>query len=323
VSPAPVVASAPLYHAPVVAAAPLYHAPVVASAPLYHAPAVANPAPLYHAPAVAKPAPLYHAPVVANPAPLYHAPAVANPAPLYHAPVVASAHLYQAPVVIKSAPLYTAPAVAKLAPLYHAPIKSKPAPLYHAPVARTSHVAPAYGAPEVYPDEVLPYTYQYAVADDYSGSRFTASETDDGTAARTGSYSVNLPDGRIQTVNYHANDIDGYVAEVTYTGEAAFPAGIAPVAFVQAVHAAPVAVSQAAHAAPTAIAHKVHAAHPLAQLVAHPAPGPLVVHPVIHAAASPVDHVTAPEAKEQAQADNTMNKAPSTEKKTEATYYYF
>merc|ERR1711990_924877 len=68
--------------------------------------------------------------------------------------------------------------------------------------------AVAHAVP-VYPDEVSPYTYQYAVADDYSGSRFDAQETDDGTAARQGHYSVNLPDGRIQHVNYHANDIDG------------------------------------------------------------------------------------------------------------------
>merc|ERR1711935_1301817 len=61
-----------------------------------------------------------------------------------------------------------------------------------------SHAVP------VYPDEISPYTYQYAVADDYSGSRFDAQETDEGTAARQGHYSVNLPDGRIQHVNYHA-----------------------------------------------------------------------------------------------------------------------
>ena len=83
-----------------------------------------------------------------------------------------------------------------------------------------SHAVP------VYPDEISPYTYQYAVADDYSGSRFDAQESDDGTAAMQGHYSVNLPDKRIQHVNYHANDIDGYVAEVTYDGTAAFPATV-------------------------------------------------------------------------------------------------
>merc|ERR1712181_7516 len=84
----------------------------------------------------------------------------------------------------------------------------------------------AHAVAEVYPDEISPYTYQYAVADDYSGSRFDASETDDGTAARQGHYSVTLPDGRIQHVNYHANDIDGYVAEGTYDGTAAFPTAV-------------------------------------------------------------------------------------------------
>merc|ERR1712112_411394 len=84
----------------------------------------------------------------------------------------------------------------------------------------------AHAVAEVYPDEISPYTYQYAVADDYSGARFDAQESDDGTAARQGGYSVNLPDGRIQHVNYRANDAEGYVAEVTYDGTAAFPTAV-------------------------------------------------------------------------------------------------
>merc|ERR1712128_358121 len=127
------------------------------------------------------------------------------------------------------------------------------------------HAAPAYRAiahpvahavAEVYPDEVSPYTYQYAVADDYSGSNFQAAETDDGTAARTGSYSVALPDGRTQHVSYTANDIDGYVATVTYDGQAAYPQAVA-------------------------VAHPV--AHAIARPVAYAAP---VVHaaPLVHAA---------------------------------------
>ena len=36
-----------------------------------------------------------------------------------------------------------------------------------------------------------------------------------------GKYTVALPDGRLQTVTYHA-DGNGYVADVQYTGEAVY-----------------------------------------------------------------------------------------------------
>merc|ERR1712088_167660 len=87
---------------------------------------------------------------------------------------------------------------AVVGPAYHAAPVVHAAPAYHAaPVVH--HAAPAYHAApvEVYPDEVSPYTYQYAVADDYSNSNFNAAESDDGTGKREGSYSVALPDGRI------------------------------------------------------------------------------------------------------------------------------
>merc|ERR1712055_629996 len=71
--------------------------------------------------------------------------------------------------------------------------------------------------------EPSPYTYQYAVSDDYSGANFAQTESNDGTGAVSGSYSVNLPDGRIQHVNYNANDLNGNIAEVTYEGAASYP----------------------------------------------------------------------------------------------------
>merc|ERR550539_1701191 len=96
-----------------------------------------------------------------------------------------------------------------------------------------------------------------------------------GTGVVEGSYSVNLPDGRIQTVNYHANDIDGYVAEVSYSGTAAYPEAV-PVAH----HAAPLVHAVAHHVVAHPVAH--HAvAHPVA--VAHAAP-------VVHAGHGLVGH---------------------------------
>merc|ERR1711922_122639 len=85
-----------------------------------------------------------------------------------------------------------------------------------------------------------------------------------GTALATeGHYSVNLPDGRIQHVNYRANDAEGYVAEVTYDGQAVFPDVVAaPVAH---AIARPVVAHQAV-AAP--VAHAV--ATPVLASVARP-----------------------------------------------------
>merc|ERR1712002_1452587 len=120
-----------------------------------------------------------------------------------------------------------------VAPVVHASPVVHAAPLvHHAPVV-------AHAAVKAYPDEVSPYTFNYAVADDYSNSNFNAAESSDGTGNTQGSYSVALPDGRIQHVNYHTDDVNGYVAEVTYDGTAVYPEATAPVVHA-AVHAAPV-----------------------------------------------------------------------------------
>merc|ERR1711863_209603 len=138
-------------------------------------------------------------------------------------------------------------------------------------------VVHAVAAPDL--AEPSPYTYTYAVADDYSKANFQQSESNDGTGVVSGSYSVNLPDGRIQTVTYNANDITGNIAEVTYSGEPVYPpapaGGYVAAAAVHAVahpvvHHAPV-LAHAVHAAPV---HAVH--HGLAHgVVAH---GGLVHH---------------------------------------------
>merc|ERR1712186_61949 len=139
-------------------------------------------------------------------------------------------------------------AVASAAPQY------APAPVVHA--------VAGYAAPDL--AEPSPYTYTYAVADDYSKANFQQSESNDGTGAVTGSYSVNLPDGRIQTVTYNANDLTGNVATVEYAGEAQYP----PAPAGGYVAAAPV-VAHAVHAAPV-VAHAVHA--PVVAHAVHTAP---------------------------------------------------
>merc|ERR1712025_1055885 len=141
-----------------------------------------------------------HAPVAHA---VHAAPVIARPV-VHAAPVVA--HAVHAPVVHRPV-VHAAPVVAHAV---HAPVVAHAAPAYHAP-------APAYA------DEVSPYTYTYAVADDYSKANFNAEETSDGASNVQGGYSVALPDGRIQHVKYVSNGYDGYVADVTYEGTAVYP----------------------------------------------------------------------------------------------------
>merc|ERR1712098_932875 len=82
-------------------------------------------------------------------------------------------------------------------------------------------VAPAY-KPVAYDETPKPYTFEYGVADDYSGANFNAHENADGKSV-TGSYQVHLPDGRIQTVTYTVDQYNGYVADVSYEGTAQYP----------------------------------------------------------------------------------------------------
>nr|KAI9558676.1 hypothetical protein GHT06_015465 [Daphnia sinensis] len=69
---------------------------------------------------------------------------------------------------------------------------------------------------------LMPYSFEYGVDDDASGLDFGHKESSDG-AIVTGTYYVLLPDGRMETVNYKADD-NGYVAEVSYEGEAKYDA---------------------------------------------------------------------------------------------------
>merc|ERR1739845_241703 len=93
-------------------------------------------------------------------------------------------------------------------------------------------VAAGYAQPDLAEPPV--YAYNYGVADDYSGANFAQTEQRDGYQT-SGSYTVNLPDGRIQTVNYQDNG-DGIVQDVSYTGTPSY----GPAIGVPAVAARPI-----------------------------------------------------------------------------------
>ncbi|XP_071535297.1 larval cuticle protein A3A-like isoform X2 [Panulirus ornatus] len=83
-----------------------------------------------------------------------------------------------------------------------------------------------YGGPAYY-SEPLPYYYDYGVHDDYKGTNFGQHEKSDGKAVY-GSYTVDLPDGRRQRVDYTADHYKGYVAKVSYYGKAHHPKHYGP-----------------------------------------------------------------------------------------------
>merc|ERR1712128_47545 len=105
------------------------------------------------------------------------------------------------------------------------------------------------------------YAFQYGVNDDYSGNNFQQSETRDGYAS-SGSYTVALLDGRIQTVKY-ADNGDGIIQDVTYDGVPQY----GPAVVKTAVIAHPIAHA-VAHPVVHAVAHPVAIAHPIAHVVA-------------------------------------------------------
>merc|ERR1719215_2233602 len=152
------------------------------------------------------------------------APAVAPiPAPVVvKRPVVA---YRPAPVVTyapKPAPVVTyAPKPAPKPVVTYAPkpvVTYAPKPVAYAPAPKVAYKPYV----DQYADEPALYTYQYAVNDDYSNSAFDANESRENYLT-TGKYSVALPDGRIQTVTYTVDGGAGYVADVTYQGETAYP----------------------------------------------------------------------------------------------------
>ncbi|XP_045107382.1 cuticle protein 18.6-like [Portunus trituberculatus] len=104
-------------------------------------------------------------------------------------------------------------ALAVMAAADQAPTYTPPRPTYSAPT-------PSYGPAE--PTGPAQYNFNWAVKDDYSGNDFGQDESRDGYNTQ-GSYYVLLPDGRLQRVNYRVEGDSGFLAEVSYEGEAQYP----------------------------------------------------------------------------------------------------
>ncbi|XP_057372579.1 pro-resilin-like [Daphnia carinata] len=66
----------------------------------------------------------------------------------------------------------------------------------------------------------MPYQFQYSV-NEY-GNNFGHSQLSDGNQV-SGRYYVQLPDGRLQTVDFKADPLNGYTADVQYQGQAQYP----------------------------------------------------------------------------------------------------
>ncbi|XP_050721080.1 cuticle protein 19.8-like, partial [Eriocheir sinensis] len=66
------------------------------------------------------------------------------------------------------------------------------------------------------------YDFNWAVNDAPSSNNYGQQESRQGDNTK-GSYYVQLPDGRLQRVDYTVSGDSGFVAQVTYEGEAQFP----------------------------------------------------------------------------------------------------
>ncbi|MCL4159491.1 UNVERIFIED_CONTAM: hypothetical protein GTU68_008662, partial [Idotea baltica] len=80
-----------------------------------------------------------------------------------------------------------------------------------------------------------PYSFSYGIKDEYNGANYGQNEESDGNKV-VGSYTVQLPDGRLQTVTYEADHDRGFVAHVSYKGTAQYPSKVGPPFIVKPHH---------------------------------------------------------------------------------------
>ncbi|KAL0840225.1 hypothetical protein ABMA28_015514 [Loxostege sticticalis] len=143
-------------------------------------------------------------------------------APVYHAaPAAVAYHAAPAAVTYHAAPTPVAYHAAPAAVTYHA----APAPVaYHAAPAVAYHAAPVAKVYAHQAEEIAhpKYEYSYSVADGHSGDNKSQQESRDGDVVK-GSYSFHEADGSVRTVEYTADDHNGFNAVVHNTAPTAAP----------------------------------------------------------------------------------------------------
>lgn len=116
-----------------------------------------------------------------------------------------------------------------------------PLPAYHAAPAYVHHAAPVHKVIVPEPIAYPKYSFNYGIKDPHTGDIKSQTEERDGDVVK-GSYSLVEPDGSVRTVDYTADDHNGFNAVVHKT---------AP------IHAHPAPIVK--HYAPAPIAHYAHA----------------------------------------------------------------
>ncbi|XP_063532542.1 cuticle protein 8-like [Cydia strobilella] len=151
--------------------------------------------------------------------------AVSSQSIVRHDQPQAVAHkLVAAPVAYHAAPAHVAYHAAPAPVTYHA----APAPIaYHAAPAAIHYSAPIAKVVAHHEEEIAhpKYEYTYSVADGHTGDNKSQQETRDGDVVK-GSYSFHEADGSIRTVEYTADDHNGFNAVVHNTAPTHAPAVI-------------------------------------------------------------------------------------------------
>ncbi|XP_053675278.1 larval cuticle protein A2B-like [Anopheles nili] len=132
------------------------------------------------------------------------------------------------------------------------------------------------------------YSYNYGVHDSLTGDVKSQVESRDGDVVK-GQYSLVEPDGSVRTVDYTADDVNGFNAVVSKSAPSvhAAPAVVAH-AHAPAVVAHSPAVYAAHHAAPAVVAKTVVAHAPAVYAAHHASPAVYATHsaPAVYAAHS-------------------------------------